>query len=90
MNIDSLMNGTQSGKSLIFLLGTGLISTLAIIRLWSGSRISIYNMSIIDLLLFTFVLYILIQNNGAELIHSLLFLELVGLAILYFIIRQQN
>lgn len=90
INMDSLMNGTQSGKSIFFLYSVTIISALWIIRFWLNQELVKIKLSTIDLLLATVVLYILLRNNRAELVHSLLFLELTGLAILYFIIRQQN
>ena len=90
VNADSLMNGTQSGKSFVFLLGVGFISVLAIIKFWMKPLKITLNIGIIDLLLLIFVLYLLATNSKVELFYSLLFLELIGLAILYIIIRQQN
>ena len=84
------MNGTQSGKSFVFLWGVGLISLLAIIKLWMEPLKIAFNISIIDFLILIFVLYVIATNGKAELFHSLLFLELIGLAILYVILRQQD
>ncbi|HCY41747.1 MAG TPA: hypothetical protein DHV48_10385 [Prolixibacteraceae bacterium] len=88
--MDSLMNGTQSGKSIVFLYGVAIISALWIIRFWLNQELVRIKLSTIDLLLVTVVLYILLRNNREELVHSLLFFELAGLSILYFIIRQQT
>ncbi len=90
INTNSLMNGPQSGKTMVFLLAIGILSALSVIRIWLNPGLKRIKLSVIDLLLFIYVLYILIQNNRTDLIHSLLFLELTGLAILYFIIRQQS
>lgn len=90
VNADTLMNGTQSGKSFVFLWGVGFISVLAIIKFWMKPLKITVNIGIIDLLLSIFVLYLLATNPKVELFHSLLFLELIGLAILYVILRQQD
>jgi len=90
ISLDSLMNGTQSGKSFVFIWGVGLISVLAIIKLWMRPLQISVNIGIIDFLLSIFVLYIIATNSKVELFHSLLFLELIGLAILYIILRQQD
>lgn len=87
---ESQMNGTQSGKSIVFIWGMELISLLAIIRFWlSSSKLNI-NVNIIDLLLLTFILFLLFRNNFSEITHSLLFLEVIGLVLFYVILRQQN
>jgi len=83
------MNGTQSGKTFIFIWGIGIVFVFKIIRFWLGLENWRNNLSLIDFLIFTFILFILFQNEWADLSHSLLFLELIGLAILYIIIRQQ-
>ena len=90
INMNSTMNGIQSGKSIVFLWGIGIISFLSIVRFWYSLGSTKFKLSSIDLMLLMFVLYILFQNNIVELILSLLFFELIGLTILYFIIRQQN
>lgn len=90
INMDSLMNGTQSGKSIFFLYGVAIISALWIIRFGLNQGLIRIKLSTIDLLLVVVVLYILLRNNREELVHSLLFIELAGLTILYFIIRQQT
>ena len=90
INMDSLMNGTQSGKSIFFLYSVTIISALWIIRFWLNQELIKIKLSTIDLLLATVVLYILLRNNREELVHSLLFIELAGLSILYFISRQQT
>jgi O-antigen polymerase len=90
VNADTLMNGTQSGKSFFFIWGVGLISVLAIIKFWIRPLKIADNIGIIDFLLLLFVLYVIATNSKAELFHSLLFLELIGLAILYIILRQQD
>jgi O-antigen polymerase len=84
------MNGTQSGKTFIFLWGIGAVSVVAVIRFWLGLENEKNNLSPLDLLLFILIMYLLYRNNWEELSHSLLFLELIGLAILYIIIRQQS
>jgi O-antigen polymerase len=84
------MNGTQSGKSIIFLWTIAIISVLALIRFWLNPAVIDIDLSIVDLLLFFFILYVLFRNDWTELRHSLLFLELAGLAILYFTLRQQS
>jgi hypothetical protein len=89
MNFDILMNGTQSGKSFVFFFGIGLISVTAIVKFWvSPPRPTNAKISILDFLLLAFILYLFFRNDWAELTGSLLFLELVGLAVLYIIIRQ--
>jgi O-antigen ligase len=90
VNADSLMNCTQSGKTFVFLLGIGVVSVLSVIRFWFGLENKRSNLSTIDFLFFTFIVYVLFRNEWVELIHSLLFLELLGLALLYIIIRQQS
>jgi len=90
ISTDSLINGTQSGKTFLFLFGIGAISILAVIRFWMDLENENKNLSPIDLLFFIFILYLLFQNNWIELIHSLLFLELIGLTILYIIIRHKT
>lgn len=90
INMDSLMNGTQSGKSILFLYSVAIISALWIIRFWLNQELVKIKLTTIDLLLVAVVLYILLRNNREELVHSLLFIELAGLTILYFIIRQQT
>lgn len=84
------MNGTQSGKTFIFLWGIVVVSMLAVIRFWLGLRNGKKNLSALDLLFFIYIMYLLYRNNWRELSHSLLFLELIGLAILYIIVRQQS
>jgi O-antigen polymerase len=90
ISLNSLMNGTQSGKSFAFLWGVGLISVLAIVKLLMKPLKIAINIGIIDFLLSMFILYAISTNSKVELFHSLLFLELIGLAILYFILRQQD
>lgn len=90
VNADTLMNGTQSSKTFVFLWGIGAVSFVAVIRFWLGLGYGKNNWSALDLLFFLFILYLLSRNNWRELSHSLLFLELIGLAILYIIIRQQS
>jgi O-antigen polymerase len=90
VNSDSLMNGTQSGKSIAFLWGMGIISVLAVIRFCFDPARTRIKLNIIDGLLTVLILYILLRNNFSELVHSLLFLELMGLAILYIVISQLN
>lgn len=90
VNSEMLMNGTQSGKSIVFIYGIAIISTLTIIKFWVSKKGNKYNLTFIDLFLFAFFIYILFRNNWSELKNSLLFIELAGLAILYFILRQQS
>jgi O-antigen ligase len=90
ISTDSLINGTQSGKTFLFLLGIGAISILAVIRFCLDLENENKNLSPIDLLFFILIMYLLFQNNWVELSHSLLFLELIGLTILYIIIRHKT
>ena len=90
INSDSMMNGTQSGRSIAFFLGTGIVFVLAIISFLLNPGKAKLNLSIFDLLLFSIVLFVLFLNDWSELKHSLLFLELSSLAILYLITRQQS
>ncbi len=90
VNANTLMNGTQSSKTFVFLWGIEAVFIVAVIRFWLGLGNEKNNWSAPDLLFFIFMLYMLSRNNWRELSHSLLFLELIGLAILYIIIRRQS
>jgi O-antigen polymerase len=88
---DRLMNGTQSGKFFFF-----TYSLFAILILWAVSflfnRDFRFRTSIIDLLVLMFVAWVSIDKYLFHDIHSLSlrYFELLGLLVLYFIIRTIN
>lgn len=90
VNSHTLMNGTQSSKSIFFLLGIGLITAFTILRFWLSPKFVKLKFSKIDLLFFLFISYILFRNKWVDLENSLLFLELCGLTLWYSIIRFQS
>lgn len=88
VNTNSLMNGTQSGKTFFFIWGVAIITSLSIVRSCFGVRFAKLNLTIIDLLLLTFMCHVLLRNSWTNLENSLLFFELLGVAILYVILSR--
>ncbi len=87
VNTESLMNGTQSGKTFVFLC---LIIVLCLVLLLRGLFLKrIYlRISIPDVLLFTWCLFVVINSLRYPPLSSLRFFEFWGLIVLYMIIRQ--
>ena len=83
----TLMKGTQSGKSIFFILGMEIVSVFFVMLLLLKDTKKNINLSIIDFLLFTFIAYIILWNDLIEYRYNLLFLELIALSIFYIILK---
>jgi O-antigen ligase/tetratricopeptide (TPR) repeat protein len=87
INLPSLMNGTQSGKTVIFLCFILLFGCISLLRsIWGKANPP--NITIIDLILAAWLFYIPLNGWLKQIPVSSRFLELMGLALLYFFLRQ--
>ncbi|MDD4191799.1 MAG: O-antigen ligase family protein [Mangrovibacterium sp.] len=90
VSVDSLMNGTQSGKTIVFLylmIGTGGILGLRLILSPAGRVIRI---SLVDLALSLWVVYLILNSFAKHVPVSLRFIEFHGLVLFYIASRQIN
>jgi O-antigen polymerase len=88
VSMDSLMNGTQSGKTILFIrlsIGTGSILVLRLI-LFPNPRL--VKISIPDVILFTWIFYAALNGWVKEIPVSLRLVEFYGLILLYVALRQ--
>ncbi len=87
INLPSLMNGTQSGKTIIFLCFILLFGCISLLRsIWEKTNPP--KITIIDLILAAWLFYILLNGWLKQIPVSSRLLELIGLALLYFFLRQ--
>jgi O-antigen ligase len=88
VSIDTLMNGTQSGKTILFsylMMGAGSILVLRLI-LFSNTRP--VKMSIADVVLFAWIFYAALNGWVKEVPVSLRLVEFYGLIFFYVALRQ--
>lgn len=88
VSIDYLMNGTQSGKTFVFLYGITGIGALSFIQFIFQKNYRYLKISYLDILLFVWVVYIFANGFIQEIPFSLRILELAGLVVLYAVLRQ--
>lgn len=85
---DSLVDGTQSGKTFFFLFLILMMPIFIILKSSIVRKSACFMVNKIDIVLLLFMLYVI----GNAFLHnssiSLLFLEFCGLCVLYFILRQ--
>ncbi len=90
VSMDSLMNGTQSGKTIFFLylmIGTGGILGLRLILSPAGRAIRI---SLVDLTLLLWVGYLILNSFVKHVPVSLRLIEFHGLVLFYIVLRQTD
>ncbi|MEN6457035.1 MAG: O-antigen ligase family protein [Prolixibacteraceae bacterium] len=88
VSMDSLMNGTQSGKTIVFLylmIGTGGILGLRLILSPAGRAIRI---SLVDLALLLWIAYLILNSFVKHVPVSLRLIEFCGLILFYIALRQ--
>jgi len=82
------MQGTQSGKSFVFIYLLIIIISLSLLRFLQKRRISV-KIGWLDIILFLYVAYVFLRNEtNYETIYNIRFLELVGLSIIYLLVRR--
>ena len=88
INVELFMNGTQSGKTIVFLWSVLLISLISFLYIINRWKELSFRFTLIDIILFTY-LFLIISNILVKKVPiSSRLVELVGLSVLYFLIRQ--
>ncbi len=88
INIELFMNGTQSGKTIVFLWSMLLISLISFLYIIDRWKDLIFRFALIDVVLFAY-LFLIISNTIVKKVPiSSRLVELVGLSVLYFLLRQ--
>ena len=89
VNMPELYNSTQTGKFIFFAYAMIGISFLFVVQLLIKKEIKV-SLSVIDILLFVLLAYIIINRYFIQDIYSfsLRFYELIGLAVLYVVLRS--
>ena len=88
VNFEYFMNGTQSGKTIVFLWSVLLISLISfsyIINRWKELN---FRFTFIDIILFAYLFLIVSNLITKKVPISSRLVELVGLSVLYFLLRQ--
>ena len=90
IDVPSFMNSTQSGKTFVFLYLILILCSILLLQVLFIKRLRFLRISIPDIFLSVFCLFVVVNallNNGHS---SLRFFEFVGLIVLYVVIRQMQ
>ena len=85
--MDSMMNGTQSGKTFIFLFIAIILSIVLFLQTLLFNRTRHFRINILDLFLLIWCLYVFLDNYLQKVPFSLRLFEFYGLIILYIALR---
>jgi O-antigen polymerase len=89
INNNDLMHGTQSGKSFVFIYLLLIIISISLLYYVLQKRRISVEIGWLDVSLFLYISYIILRNGITyETIYNIRFLELVGLSIIYLLVRR--
>lgn len=89
-NMNSLMNGTQSGKTFILLYLIIVLSAIVLLNTLFFNKTRCFRINILDVLLLIWCLYVILNCYIQGVSFSLRLGEFYGLIFLYLVIRQIN
>ena len=88
VSMDSIMNGTQSGKTFIFLYLAIIMGVVLLLHSVLFNKAGYSRINILDVLLVIWCLYVILKNYLQGAPFSLRLFEFYGLIILYIAVRQ--
>ena len=88
VNMDSLMNGTQSGKTFIFLYMAIIMSVVLFLQSFLFNKAGYSRINILDVFLLIWCLYVILDGYLQNVPFPLRLFEFYGLIILYIALRQ--
>ncbi len=88
ITVESLMNGTQSGKTFIFLYLMMILGAFILLQVFIFNKTKYFRISLLDVFLIVWCLYSILNGYLKDIPLSLRLFEFYGLIILYIGLRQ--